>query len=115
VSKRKRAPRVPPMRTLALIPQANARASEKVQLGLRLRNEANLTGRCACGATRETFRVEDDGTIKPVSAIEPGRAYYSRFRHEDDCPAISPELQRAHTRGEINDPGGDFLKGLLSK
>jgi hypothetical protein len=101
-------------RTLFLLPQPTASASPAVRLGLQLRNEANLTGRCACGATRQNFEVLDDGTLVPVAAIEPGpgRAFYSRFEHEDDCPAIAPDLDRALARGEILDPAGDLLSGL---
>ena len=32
-------------------------ASAQVHLGLRLRTEATLTGRCACGAQLERFEV----------------------------------------------------------
>jgi hypothetical protein len=85
-----------------------------VKLGLRLRNEANMTGRCACGAVAEAFEVLDDGTLRPVAKVGAGagRAYYVKLEHENDCPAISPELERAAVRGEINDPGGDLLRGI---
>jgi hypothetical protein len=96
-----------------VIPTASAGASARVQLGLRLRNEANLTGRCACGAVREMFELDQDGTMRPVLGHEPGRLYYTRFRHEDDCPAIDPELERAVERGEVSDPAGDLFTRLL--
>ena len=99
---------------LGLLPTAKGAASEKVQLALRLRNEASLTGRCACGAVREDFEVLQGGAVRPVARIEPapGRVFYSRFRHEDDCPAISAELDRALERGEISDPAGDLFHSL---
>lgn len=100
---------------LALWPTPTVTTSDKVKLGLRLRNEANLTGRCACGAIREMFEVLRDGTLVPVEQIDlpaPGRVFYRRMCHEDDCPAVSPELDRAFERGEIHDPVGDILQGL---
>ncbi len=105
-------------RALWLTPTPTETASDKVELGLRLRNEATVTGRCACGAVRETFEVLDDGTLEPVADIPPdaaGRAFYFRMQHEDDCPAISPELGRALEHGEINDPAGDLLLALAAE
>lgn len=101
-------------RMLAMLPQPTGSASAKVQLGLRLRQDASLTGCCACGATAETFEIAGDGTLSPVSepTAERGRAYYVRLLHEHDCPAASPELERALQRGEISDPAGDLLRGL---
>src|SRR5207244_2281030 len=92
--------------TLGLLPTPKAGASAKVQLGLRLRNEATLSGRCACGAARADFQVLGDGTLRPVSRVTPGpgKMFYSRLEHERDCPAASPELDRALARGEISDP-----------
>lgn len=118
MSKRRKLPRVPPTPkggTLNLLPLPRAGAGEQIRLGLRLRNEANLTGRCACGAERELFVVQEDGSFVPVNSIEPGTVVYGRFQHEDDCPAISPELARAYERGEIADPGGDLLRGIMRK
>lgn len=89
-------------RTLAFLPSPTADAAPNVRLGLRLRNEASLTGRCACGAAGE------------MVVLAPG-LYSIRFEHEDDCPAISPALQRALERGEIHDPGGDLLRSLLDR
>lgn len=88
--------------TLALIPSAIGDASARIELGLRLRTEANLTGRCACGATMQVAEIEE-GIL------------YAQMAHEDDCPAIDPELERAAERGEVADPGGDLLKSLRGR
>lgn len=104
-------------RALVLVPTPKSGASEAVKLGLRLRNEASLSGRCACGATAEAFEVGDDGSLIPVErpTSEPGRAFYVRFEHEVDCPATSPALARGLDRGEISDPAGDLLRGFLGQ
>lgn len=101
-------------RALALVPSARRSASAKVELGLRLRSEATLTGRCACGAKREAFEVLSNGSLVPTAEpnLAPGTVTFIRFEHEHDCPAASPELERAYERGEISDPGGDLLRGL---
>jgi hypothetical protein len=85
VSKRRR-PHVPPTRkprALVLVPEAREDATAAERLALTVRNAANLTGRCACGATPED-----------VQELAPG-IYRAVFRHEDDCPAISPAARRA--------------------
>lgn len=101
---------------LALVPTPKEGASAKVRLGLRLRNEATVSGRCACGARQETYEILNDGSLRQVAAVVPAsaRIYYTRFLHEHDCPAASPELERAVGRGEIRDPAGDLLGGLAS-
>lgn len=114
MSERKQRERRQWLRTLALIPTPADGASAKVQLALRLRNEATLTGRCACGAVQELFEVEADGSLRPASAVTAGHAYYAQFQHADDCPAISPEVERAVARGEVSDPGGDLVRALLN-
>lgn len=96
-------------RALALLPTPRPSAGGAVRLGLHLRNEANLTSRCACGAQREVFEILPDGTLVPAATIEPGHGYYARFDHESDCPAVSPALERAFERGEISDPAGELF------
>ena len=86
-------------RTLALLPQPAAGAGADVQLALRLRNEANLTGRCPCGATVEVVTIRDG-------------VHVGTFHHEHDCPASTPVLQQALARGEIGDPAGDPLRAF---
>jgi hypothetical protein len=84
---RRRRPHVPPTRrrprVLVLVrdPREGATAAERI--ALTVRNEATLTGRCICGATPED-----------VQELGPG-VYRAVFRHEDDCPAISPAAYRA--------------------
>lgn len=103
-------------RMLALVPAATSATGADVQLALRLRNEATLTGRCACGAVGETFEVLDDGSLVPAAEIAPGGLYYTRFEHEHDCPAgDGPYLDAALDRGEIDDPAGDLLRSLLER
>lgn len=74
---------------LAALPSVGADASDAVKLGLRLRNEASLTGRCSCG-----------GAVGAPVEIAPG-IFKATIHHEADCPAISPELERAARRGEL--------------
>ena len=76
-------------RILALLPTSTADASDAVKLGLRLRNEASVTGRCECGA------IAGD-----VVELEPG-VFNISFEHTPTCPAASPELERAIRNGEI--------------
>jgi hypothetical protein len=102
-------------RAVALLPTPTAAASAKVQLALRLRNEANLTGRCPCGARGRLVEILENGTLRPAGLVEPGRLYRIEFAHENDCPAISPEIERALARGEIDDPAGDLLAALLQR
>jgi len=103
-------------RTLAIVPTPSASASPKVRLALAMRNEANLTGPCACGAVRKSYEVLGNGRMVPVDepTSEPGHVYYARFEHEHDCPAVSPDLERAFAAGELRDPAGDLLKSLLA-
>lgn len=70
-------------RVLVVLPQAPNGSSDAAELGIRVRNEATLTGRCVCGA------VADD----PVK-IEPG-VYRVAIAHEPGCPAVNPETLRA--------------------
>jgi hypothetical protein len=118
MSRRRRRPRRRHARrsaALLLTPTANANASAKVQLALRVRQDANLAGRCVCGAVGEAFTLDADGTVVRVTDWPPSApmAVYVRYEHEADCPAVSPELDRALERGEITDPGGDLLRGLV--
>jgi hypothetical protein len=85
---------------LALLPAPAANATPAVRLGLRLRREASLTGACACGAVATDFEITTDG-MKPAATIRPGGVYVRAVAHEPDCPAVSPELERAAQRGEI--------------
>jgi hypothetical protein len=87
-------------RALALLPAPAANATPAVRLGLRLRREASLTGRCACGAVAADFEITTDG-MKPAATTRPGGAYIRSMAHEHDCPAVAPELERAAHRGEI--------------
>jgi hypothetical protein len=81
----RRRPHVPPTRwprTLVLVPEPCEGATAAERIALTVRNSATLTGRCACGATPD------------VEELAPG-VYRAVFRHEDDCPAISPAAYRA--------------------
>jgi hypothetical protein len=101
---------------LGILPHAAAGAGDAVRLALRVREAATLTGRCACGAVGEAWELDRD--LKPLRRVPfdpsplPGTVLYRRFEHEDDCPAISPVLDRAYERGEFHDPAGDLLKAL---
>jgi hypothetical protein len=79
-------PHVPPTRkpqafVLVSEPRPGATAAERLALGIR--NSASLTGRCICGAAPEDVRELAPGVFRAV------------FRHEDDCPAISPAARGA--------------------
>lgn len=67
-----------PVRALIVTPLATKSASFEAQLGLSLRAEAAVTGRCDCGARRTSL---------------------SEFEHESDCPAISRAVEIAIEQG----------------
>jgi len=98
-------------RMLYLGPQPTESASENVRLALEMRERANLTGRCVCGAVRELFEVIDGGELRdtPEFVPEPGRVFVARFDHAHDCPAVSPDMDGAFARGEIHDPTNGLL------
>jgi hypothetical protein len=82
---RRRRPHVPPTRrprVLVLVSEPREGATAAERIALTVRNSATTTGRCACGATPD------------VEELAPG-VYRAVFRHEDDCPAISPAAYRA--------------------
>jgi hypothetical protein len=83
---RRRRPHVPPTRRrprmLAIVREPREGATAAERIALTVRNSATLTGKCACGATPD------------VEELAPG-VYRAVFRHEDDCPAVSPAAYRA--------------------
>jgi hypothetical protein len=71
------------IRALLVIPDPDQPGlSRSEQLGLRLRADATISGRCACGASCPPIRFRP-GDIRVVP-MEP----------EADCPATSPEVER---------------------
>jgi hypothetical protein len=68
---------------LVLVPEPREGATAAERIALAVRNSATLTGRCACGAAPE-------GVQEPAPGV-----YRWVFRHEDDCPAVSPAARRA--------------------
>jgi len=59
-------------RMLYLGPQPTESASENVRLALEMRERANLTGRCVCGAVRELFEVIDGGELRDNPRVRTG-------------------------------------------
>lgn len=72
-----------PDRALVVLPQAPDGSSDAADLGIRVRNEATLTGRCVCG-----------GVAGELVEIEPGVCRVA-IAHEPGCPAVAPETLAA--------------------
>ena len=64
---------------LVVLPLPLEAASEAAKLGLSVRAQATLSGRCACGATTS------GGTIE----------------HEDHCPATAKAVEEAVRAGQV--------------
>jgi hypothetical protein len=65
------------MNVLFLLPDPDQPGlTDAERLGLRVRNDASITGQCACGA------------IMTLDGME----------HEHDCPAVSPLIERLARR-----------------
>ena len=58
----------------------------------RLRDEASVTGHCACGAVAQDFEIMGDGSLRSTSSFVAGHVYLRKIEHEEDCPAISEAL-----------------------
>ena len=83
---RGRRARVPPARrprVLVLVPEPRKGATTAERLALEILNAATTSGQCACGAVARFAGVDEFGIGHVV------------WRHEPDCPAVSPAARRA--------------------
>jgi hypothetical protein len=80
------------LRTLFVVPRIPDDAPERVREGIARRRLATVTGRCPCGAERPRLNREQRRKVARRKARYLGIA---EIAHENDCPAISNEVERA--------------------
>ena len=80
------------LRTLFVVPRIPEDAPTSVHEGIARRWLATITGRCPCGAERPKLNREQRRKVARRKARYLGIA---DIAHENDCPAISAEVERA--------------------
>ncbi len=70
----------PLVRALVVVPVATEATPKRARDGLALRAQSTLTGTCRCGSVRDGTTIE----------------------HEDDCPAISWDVEHAVASGNVS-------------